>query len=131
MKHVLVIDDQKEVRNVLCRAMQSFGYEVHEAENGREGIRVSREIKPHLVLTDIFMPEQDGLETIRALRKLYRDIPIIAMSGGGDMGHLDVLRIARAMGAVQILAKPFSMQKLRDVLTEVLPPGAPAETQKS
>ncbi len=131
MKHVLIIDDQKEVRHVLQRAIASFGYEVHEAENGRDGIRVSREIPLHLILTDIFMPEQDGLETIRSLRKLCRDVPIIAMSGGGDMGHLDVLRIARAMGAVQVLAKPFSMQKLREVLSAVMQEDNPVTPRES
>lgn len=117
MKRVLIIDDQDDLRRLLRHAVQSFGYETREAADGREGIAVCREWNPHIILTDIFMPERDGLEIMRELRNSSSRARVIAMSGGGNMGHLNVLRTARAMGAAGVLTKPFSMQSLRETFS--------------
>lgn len=120
MKRILIIDDEATVRRVLRKSIEMLGdYETREADDGRRGIELCAEWRPDVILTDIFMPEQDGLETIRAFRKILPGTPVIAMSGGGNMGDLDVLRTARAMGAVTILAKPFDMSTLDDVLREM------------
>ncbi len=120
MKKVLVIDDQDSLCNMLVRMLESSDFEARSAENGTEGMAICRDWVPDIVLTDIFMPEQDGLETIRAVRKLRKDIGIIAMSGGGEMGEFEMLRTARMMGAMRILTKPFTMAELRNTLDEVL-----------
>ena len=120
MKKVLVIDDQDSLRNMLVRMLKSSGFEARSAENGSEGMAICRDWAPDVILTDVFMPEQDGLETIRAVRKLRKDIGIIAMSGGGEMGEFEMLRTARMMGATRILTKPFTMAELKNTLEEVL-----------
>ena len=120
MKKVLVIDDQDSLRNMLVRMLKSSDFETRSAENGSEGMAICRDWAPDVILTDVFMPEQDGLETIRAVRKLRKDIGIIAMSGGGEMGEFEMLRTARMMGATRILTKPFTMAELKNALDEVL-----------
>ncbi len=120
MKKVLVIDDEDILRNMLVRMLEGGEFEVRSAENGTEGVAICRDWAPDVVLTDVFMPEQDGLETIRAVRKLRKDTKIIAMSGGGNMGEFDMLRIARMMGAIRTLTKPFTMAELNNTLDEVL-----------
>ena len=79
--------------------------------------------KIHLVITDILMPEQEGLETIQALRQEFPEIRIIAITGG--VGMLNFLPLARIFGAMQTLQKPFTLQQLSDVVREVLQPPAP------
>jgi CheY-like chemotaxis protein len=120
MKKVLVIDDQESICRMLQSLIKSVGHEVRLAGNGREGLAICAEWNPDLILTDIFMPDQDGLEIIRALRKTAPQTRVIAMSGGGDMGDLDVLRTARVMGAVAVLTKPFLLDDLRKCLEQVL-----------
>lgn len=120
MKRILVIDDEPAIRRLIRGAMESVGYTVREAENGCEGLNQCEAWTPDVVITDIFMPEQDGLQTMRTLRKTFPRARIIAISGGGDMGDLDVLRTARAMGATTILQKPFDMSTLRKVVERIL-----------
>ena len=123
MKRILVIDDEDAARRVLTRALKMYGYEVLEADDGVKGMRQCRETLPDAVITDIFMPEQDGLETITAMRAQWPEIKIIAVSGGGNMGHLDILHAARAMGASKVLTKPFDLAEMKAVLEDVV--GAP------
>ncbi|MCF7837092.1 MAG: response regulator [Candidatus Marinimicrobia bacterium] len=119
---VLIIDDEPDLRRLLARAVASFGYDVQCADDGRAGAAICQTWAPHLVLTDIFMPEQDGLETIRWLRKAAPDIKVVVMSGGGGVGDLSMLRAARALGALQVLAKPFDLADLKTTLAAHLPP---------
>ncbi len=119
MKKILIIDDQPEICQLLARAVETFGYEHQMASDGHTAIALCRSWKPDIILTDIFMPEKDGLEVIREIRKLAFGAPVIAMSGGGSAGDLDVLRTARLMGAKRVLAKPFPMHELKTVLREL------------
>lgn len=130
MKKVLVIDDEADMRRILCRALEAFGYDVRAVEDGSAGLACCREWEPDAVVTDIFMPDQDGLETIRGLRALISRDRIIAISGGGMMGHLDVLRSARLMGAQHVLTKPFELRELQVILKDMLdsPPRSEAGT---
>lgn len=121
-RKLLIIDDQDEVRGFLKRAAHSLGYEVACCENGAEGVAKCVEWNPDVVLTDIFMPERDGLETIRELRQSVPGIRIIAMSGGGSIGHMDILKTARAMGAQIVLTKPFTRNVLAKAIQTVLEP---------
>lgn len=97
MAKILVIDDDPEVRRLLARVLQGAGHTVHKAENGRKGIELFHRIHPALVITDIVMPDTDGIETIRELRGEASPLPILAISEGSDL-HI-YLRAAIALGA--------------------------------
>ena len=122
MGRILVIDDDDNFRSMLCTALKQAGYTVVEAHNGHEGCELQRMEPVDLVVTDIRMPEREGLETIQALRQEFPEIKIIAISGG--VGPLNFLPLARKFGALGTLQKPFSLQQLYEVLREVLPPPA-------
>jgi CheY-like chemotaxis protein len=109
---VLVIDDDILVRRTISRILQHGGYEVTLAEDGAKGVAKFRSERPDLVITDIIMPEQEGIETII---QLLRDNPaarIIAVSGGGRLGSMDFLTVANKLGAAAILRKPFEPAEL-------------------
>lgn len=116
---VLVVDDDPGVRDVIRSMLESSGYSVLVAENGREAMRLLKSVRADLILTDLVMPEQEGIETIKALRREYPGIRVIAMSGafGGDY-----LRIAAYLGAHATLAKPIQMDKLLKLVSETLEP---------
>ncbi|MBK8160409.1 MAG: response regulator [Rhodospirillaceae bacterium] len=120
MVHVLLIEDDPLVQDMLQVALQLAGYEVTLASNGREGLRKFAAQKPDIVVTDIIMPEQEGIETILAIRKIDQALPIIAMSGGSSIGALDFLDAARTFGASRILTKPFSPKDLIAALKDCL-----------
>jgi CheY-like chemotaxis protein len=123
MGRILVIDDDDDFRTMLCTALEQAGYTVAEARNGHEGYQRQRTEPVDLVITDILMPEQEGLETIQALRQEFPEIKIIAISGG--VGLLNFLPLARMFGASQTLQKPFTLQQLYDMVRQVLQPPAP------
>lgn len=123
MKRILVIDDDAQFRHMLCLMLQQAGYEVLPAADGEEGIRVFRRELIDLVITDIFMPEKEGLETIRELRKEFPDVKIIAISGGSrKVEEFSTLPYAKKFGAVETLAKPFRRDDLLGLIREVLGP---------
>jgi CheY-like chemotaxis protein len=117
---ILVIDDEPQVRAMLRQMLERGGYEVLEAEEGRAGIKLYQEQAPDLIITDILMPGKEGIETILALRKAHPSVKIIAISGGGRMGKLDVLPIAKSFGAARTLAKPFEREELLEAVQSVL-----------
>ncbi len=119
MKKILVIDDDPNMRRLLSRTLVALGHEIKVAENGEEGVACCLEWSPDAVLTDIYMPDQDGLETIKKIRAHISGDRIIAMSGGGSIGHMDVLRCARLMGAKYVLTKPFDLNDLKSYLKEM------------
>ncbi|HEX4193911.1 MAG TPA: response regulator [Stellaceae bacterium] len=120
MKKILVIDDNMVVRNTIVQILESEGYEVISAEDGRRGLFVFRSEKPDLVVTDIIMPEKEGIETIRDIRGEVPDAKIIAISGGGRIGNTDFLKIARQLGASDIVAKPLDPDHFLDVVKNCL-----------
>jgi DNA-binding response OmpR family regulator len=109
---ILVIDDDEHVRLMVSKALQRGGYEVDTAADGRRGMDVVRRQRPGIVVTDIFMPEQEGIETILELRRDHPDIKILAMSGSGPIGGAGLLKMARQLGAHDAIAKPFRPQDL-------------------
>src|SRR5213594_3491255 len=121
---ILVMDDDALLRGALRVVLEAAGYEVIEAADGDAGLRLQREQGADLVLVDIFMPERDGLEVIRALRAEFPQPKIVAMSGGGRTGQIEVLRAAAALGAARILRKPFQPRELVKVIRELLGEGA-------
>jgi DNA-binding response OmpR family regulator len=121
MARVLVIDDNLLMRKMLRLLLEEDGYEVVEAANGRVGTALCVEKPPQVVLTDMLVPQQDGLETIRALRQADPQVKIIAMSARGySMTTDDVSYATEALGALRVLAKPFSCVELLDAVDTVL-----------
>src|SRR5579875_3778078 len=112
MRKILVIEDNAIVRNTVTRILQSAGYEVVVANDGLRGVAAFRKEHPDLVISDIIMPEQEGIATIRQILGEKPDTKIIAISGGGRIGNTDFLQIARKMGAADALAKPFDPEDL-------------------
>lgn len=119
--HILVIDDDNDVRQLICRMISSEGYEALEASNGKEGMKIIRnEPKIELVITDLIMPEQEGLETIKELKRDYPHIKIMAISGGGKIDAQDYLPIAKGMGADLALSKPFVRQDFMNAIKKLM-----------
>jgi CheY-like chemotaxis protein len=121
MQHkILVIDDNVVVRNTIVQILESEGYEVIGAEDGRKGLSAFRTEHPDLVVTDIIMPEKEGIETIRDIRAESPNAKIIAISGGGRMGNTDFLKIARQLGASEAVAKPLDPDHFLDIVKNCL-----------
>ena len=107
MHKILVIDDDAFVRETIIQILEDEGYQVITAEDGQRGLAAFRRERPDLVITDIIMPEKEGIQTIMEIRGERPDAKIIAISGGGRIGHTDFLQAARNLGAADIIAKPF------------------------
>lgn len=120
MPKILVIEDDKSFRNVLVQMLDKAGYEVDQAEDGNEALGICAQFQPDLVLTDIIMPDKEGLETIQDLLSYCPDMRIIAMSGGGKMGPDSYLPLAKKLGAKATLQKPFMRDDLLSTIAEVL-----------
>lgn len=106
---ILVVDDEEPIRALLRHVLESAGLEVSEATNGREGLALYRQRPADVVITDIAMPEGDGLDLILELTRDFPNAKIIAMSGDQEKSNLNA---AKLLGARQTLQKPFSMDKL-------------------
>ncbi len=120
MAKVLIIDDDDMVRAMLVRALVRGGHTAVGARDGIEGVASFREDPADLVITDIFMPNQEGLATIMELRRGFPAIKIIAISGGGARASLDVLPVAEALGAHRTLRKPFTPSEMMEAVREIL-----------
>jgi CheY-like chemotaxis protein len=118
--HILVIDDDPLVRYSVRTILEGAGHEVTEADNGRGGLECFRATRFDAVITDIIMPDMEGIETIRAIRALDRRMPVLAMSGGGRVGNTDFLKAAKALGADQVLQKPFEDDELLGALARAM-----------
>jgi DNA-binding response OmpR family regulator len=110
--NVLVIDDDLLVRGALQAVLESAGYSVTCAVDGRQGLAEFRKRRPDLVITDIIMPEKEGLEMIIAMRAEWPEGPIIAISGGGRVKNSNFLEMAKKFGANATLEKPFEPEDL-------------------
>ncbi len=120
---IIVVDDDDTVRRVLRRMLESAGYEVREASNGRRAVAEFHQRPADLLITDIFMPEQEGMETISALRRERPDLKIIAISGvAGD----HYLRMAKLLGARATLQKPLRLATVLDTVRKCLDIGLEA-----
>lgn len=128
MARILIVDDDEGVRAVLSFVLERQGHEVIIATNGREALRLFGEKQPELVMTDLVMPDKEGLETILELRRKHPRVPIIAMSGGGRANGADYLKMAKAMGANRTLTKPLSMDQLPGIIDSLLHPPPASET---
>jgi CheY-like chemotaxis protein len=120
MPRILVIDDEAAVRKVIVRMLTSAGHEVSAAPDGAAGLRLWGEVGADLVLTDLHMPEMNGLEVIRALRAVAPTLPVIAMSGTAATQEADLLQAVQQLGSVGVLGKPFSWDELVGVIAAAL-----------
>jgi CheY-like chemotaxis protein len=120
MAHIIVVDDDSVLRGTILRILERGGHRVREAENGREGLRLVEDEVPDLVITDLLMPEKEGIETIMELRDRFPAVPIIAISGAGGPGEESPLVDAELFGANASLSKPFTVPALLDLVEEVL-----------
>lgn len=109
---VLVIDDDHLVRYTLSRILQRNGYDVVTASDGKRAMTVFRDERPDVVITDIIMPEQEGIQTILMIRGERPEVKIIAISGGARTHNLDYLGMAQAFGADDVIPKPFEAEEL-------------------
>ena len=112
MKTILIIDDDKDLRTLLAKALSASGYAVATAEDGQQGLTQFAALLPDLVLTDLCMPVKEGIEVITELHRTHPQTKIIAMSSGGRSGHSVYLKLAQKLGATRQLEKPFSIQDL-------------------
>ena len=122
MARVLVIDDDEVTRTLVTRMLTGEGHQVEEAIDGAEGLRLFGKRPPDVVLTDINMPGLDGHEVIAAIRVLHADVPIIAISGGGAIAKDELLLKASALGAGEIIMKPFEFRQLVGAVERALAP---------
>lgn len=128
MSHVLVIDDNPKVRSSMKAMLESCGFDVSVAGDGDEGLQQFRQEPFDLVISDIIMPRKDGFETVRELREMTDDVPIIVMSGGSVTARdeiarqatRDALELAETLGATRTICKPFSQDDLLKVIRECL-----------
>ena len=117
---ILLVDDDEHFRAMLSEALSGEGYLVREAHDGSQAIKIYESEPTDLVITDLVMPEKEGLEMIAILRRISRDVKIIAISGGGRGRSQDYLKIAKVLGAQRVLAKPFSHSEILEAISEVL-----------
>lgn len=119
MATILVIDDDPAMRRVILRALRPRGHALLEAENGDQGLKLLEDGRPDLIITDILMPDKEGIETIREALDRAPGTKIIAISGGSAQ-NLIYLDAARAFGAQASLAKPFRAEELLETVDRVL-----------
>lgn len=120
MARILVVDDDDQVRALLKITLQRAGYEVEEASNGKVAGNVYRQNPTDLVITDILMPEMEGIETILELRRDFPDVKVIAISGGGRLGPDVYLDLASRCGVLRTFTKPIDREDLLTGVREAL-----------
>jgi two-component system chemotaxis response regulator CheY len=117
MPSILVVDDEDQIRLLIRETLEQVGYHITEARDGKEALEQYRLAPADLVIMDILMPNQDGLETTVALRREFPDVRVIVITGGSDMiGMLNFLDVAKMLGAHSTLQKPFEMKALLDTV---------------
>jgi len=119
-RRILVVDDEEQMRRVLKQMLESAGYQVSEAPDGKVALWISKVSPADLTITDLIMPEKEGIETIRELKRDFPEVRVIAISGGGKVGAELYLDMARELGIDRTLEKPFKKEDLLKAVKEVL-----------
>lgn len=128
MAHILIIDDNDELRNIVKAAIEADGHTTATARDGVEGVQVFTDGRFDLIISDVFMPNKDGIQTIVEIREMDEEIPIITVSAGASfISASDTLDDACALGANEVLTKPFAISELRAAVARQLA-GASAHT---
>ncbi|PID78698.1 response regulator [bacterium DOLZORAL124_64_63] len=121
MAKILIIEDDVEVREYLESVLSRAGYQVLSAANGKAGVEVFAASPADLVITDIIMPEKDGIETIMDLRRRNPNLKVIAISGGGRAEPENYLHSAKLLGANKTMKKPFTNEEMLQAIRDLLP----------
>jgi two-component system chemotaxis response regulator CheY len=121
MSSILVIEDDDPIRRVVVTALQNIGHQVIDAPDGRAGLKIIRAQRLDLVITDVVMPEQDGLEVMMVMKREFPSTPLIAISGAVQNAPL-YLSFASKLGATHVLAKPFTLHDLFATVEAALAP---------
>jgi CheY-like chemotaxis protein len=117
MKRILVIDDDVQMRQMLKQTLERVGYEVVDAPDGEKGIEIYKEEPADLIITDLIMPQKDGMETIIELKRDFPDVKIIAISGGSRaMDPNDYLHYSIQLGVLHTFTKPFDCEEMLDAI---------------
>ncbi len=120
MANILIIDDEYQMRDILRQKLERLGHKVMEAADGKVGIKLQEKTPFDLVITDLIMPEKEGIETIKILRHNYPKLKIIAYSGGGRTAPEGFLEMASILGADRTLEKPFDLKEIIAIIDELL-----------
>ena len=120
MPRFLIIDDDDQYRKLLREMLTREGYEVADASNGKEGLRLYQSEPVDLIITDIIMPEKEGIETIIEFKQDFPEAKIIAISGGGRIGPEEYLNMAKSLGVLRTFYKPFERMELLEAVREIL-----------
>ena len=120
MSRILIIEDDNEVRDYLESVLSRAGYDVVAATNGKDGVELYHAEPADLVITDIIMPEKDGIETIMDLRRNNTSLKVIAISGGGRAEPENYLHSARLLGADKTMRKPFTNEEMLEAVEQLL-----------
>jgi DNA-binding response OmpR family regulator len=117
---ILIVEDDEPLRSSLSRSLRAEGFDVQTAADGAEALRRVEEQPPDLVITDIIMAGRDGVELITALHNIRPQTPVLAMTGRRFFGKLDILDLARKIGAASALLKPFSVDEMLTEISAIL-----------
>jgi CheY-like chemotaxis protein len=124
MSKILIIDDDKMVRDTLKIIVEAAGHQTLVANDGKEGLTLHAQGKPDLVITDILMPEKEGIETVTELQRRQPRLPTVAISGGGRTANMNFLKLAETFGADRTISKPFEPEDIIRIIAELT--GSPA-----
>ncbi len=120
MAYILVIDDDKKIREMVRDLLEDAGHEVVGAPNGKIGLELQRQAPADLIITDIFMPEKGGTELSMDINDEYAQSKSIAISGGGNVKDGDFLQLAHNLGAIKTFQKPFVLKEFKAAVEEIL-----------
>ena len=129
MANILVVDDNGPVRTALARIITALGHAVLQAGDGREAVALLGSTAVDVVLTDVYMPDMDGIEFLLHLQEHHPDLPVVAMSGGGVAPRDSVLEDALQLGATAVLQKPVTREIVAQALEEALLPPSPPRSR--
>jgi len=118
MPKILVVDDNDSFRGALGMTLEEMGYEVMQADNGKIALELQQKQPADVLLTDLIMPEKEGLEIIQEFKRSFPEVVTIAMSAGGRINAKDLLKVAKQLGATYTLAKPFSNDELAGTVSK-------------
>ena len=120
MARILIIDDDEKFLKMFQQMLERAGHEIMTAPNGKVGTKLFRKDPTELIITDIFMPEKEGIETIIELKNEFPTVKIIAISGGGRKGNFKYLEAVEALGASRTFSKPFERQEMLEAIEELV-----------
>jgi DNA-binding response OmpR family regulator len=109
---ILLVDDDELFRAAVCRSLRAAGHAVEEAADGKQALKLMAAVTPNILITDILMPNTDGIELTGAVKRAHPSVRILAISGRGALGTVDLLKLASMLGADATLSKPFAPEQL-------------------